>query len=170
MSPNKVKGQRSKRKTTVNLSHFSFHISPIYAKKGHPFKDVLFYKSGDANAGERWLRRREVYLPKGVPLGHYSPTKLHGGQVRRWRQQLVTRSIAESDAAWGATKTPSQGEEGSDAYIYKKRTPVWMSFLIKVAMTYSPTNLCSTIGAVGLNFSVRDGKRWIPDAIDRLNA
>ena len=40
---------------------------------------------------------------------------------------------------------------------------------IKVAMTYSPTNLCSTIGAVGLNFSVRDGKRWIPNAINRLN-
>ena len=39
----------------------------------------------------------------------------------------------------------------------------------KVAMTYSPTNVCSTIGAVGLNFSVRDGKRWIPDAINRLN-
>ena len=36
-------------------------------------------------------------------------------------------------------------------------------------MTYSPTNICSTIGAVGLNFSVRDGKRWIPDAINRLN-
>ena len=36
-------------------------------------------------------------------------------------------------------------------------------------MTYSPTNLCSTIGAVGLNFSVRDGKRWIPNAINRLN-
>ena len=36
-------------------------------------------------------------------------------------------------------------------------------------MTYSPTNVCSTIGAVGLNFSVRDGKRWIPNAIDRLN-
>ena len=42
-------------------------------------------------------------------------------------------------------------------------------FFIKVAMTYSPTNLCSTIGAVGLNFSVRDGKRWIPNAINRLN-
>ena len=41
--------------------------------------------------------------------------------------------------------------------------------LKKVAMTYSPTNVCSTIGAVGLNFSVRDGKRWIPDAINRLN-
>ena len=36
-------------------------------------------------------------------------------------------------------------------------------------MTYSPTNLCSTIGAVGLNFSVRNGKRWNPNAIDRLN-
>ena len=44
-----------------------------------------------------------------------------------------------------------------------------MSFSIKVAMTYSPTNVCSTIGAVGLNFSVRDGKRWIPNAINRLN-
>ena len=36
-------------------------------------------------------------------------------------------------------------------------------------MTYSPTNLCSTIGAVGLNFSVRNGKRWNHNAIDRLN-
>ena len=51
----------------------------------------------------------------------------------------------------------------------KKGHPFKMSFFIKVAMTYSPTNLCSTIGAVGLNFSVRDGKRWIPDAINRLN-
>ena len=24
---------------------------------------------------------------------------------------------------------------------------------------------CSTIGAIGLNFSVRNGKRWIPNAI-----
>ena len=68
------------------------------------------------------------------------------------------------------TGTPSQGEEGIDAYIYKKNdTRIWMSFSIKVAMTYSPTNLCSTIGAVGLNFSVRDGKRWNPNAINRLN-
>ena len=54
-------------------------------------------------------------------------------------------------------------------YVIKKGHPFEMSFSIKVAMTYSPTNLCSTIGAVGLNFSVRDGKRWIPDAINRLN-
>ena len=35
----------------------------------------------------------------------------------------------------------------------------------KKAATYSPTLHCSTIGAIGLNFSVRNGKRWNPDAI-----
>ncbi len=33
-----------------------------------------------------------------------------------------------------------------------------------VAATYSPGNDPSTIGAAGLNFSVRDGKRWDPCA------
>ena len=35
----------------------------------------------------------------------------------------------------------------------------------KKAITYSPTLYRSTIGASGLNFSVRDGKRWNPAAI-----
>ena len=35
----------------------------------------------------------------------------------------------------------------------------------KLAITYSPTLYRSTIGASGLNFSVRDGKRWYPAAI-----
>ena len=34
-----------------------------------------------------------------------------------------------------------------------------------MAITYSPTLYRSTIGANGLNFSVRDGKRWNPAAI-----
>ena len=33
------------------------------------------------------------------------------------------------------------------------------------AATYSSTCYRSTIGAVGLNFSVRNGKRWDPDAV-----
>ena len=53
--------------------------------------------------------------------------------------------------------------------IQKRRVLLELVFSIKVAMTYSPTNICSTIGAVGLNFSVRDGKRWDPNAINRLN-
>jgi hypothetical protein len=31
-----------------------------------------------------------------------------------------------------------------------------------LATTYSPTSNGSTIGAIGLNFSVRNGKRWTP--------
>ena len=31
---------------------------------------------------------------------------------------------------------------------------------LKKAATYSPALRCSTIGAPGLNFPVRDGKRW----------
>ena len=36
--------------------------------------------------------------------------------------------------------------------------------LSKKAATYSPALRCSTIGVPGLNFSVRDGKRWDPGA------
>ena len=36
---------------------------------------------------------------------------------------------------------------------------------LKKAATYSPALRCSTIGVRGLNFSVRDGKRWNPAAI-----
>ena len=35
----------------------------------------------------------------------------------------------------------------------------------RTAATYSPTWWGSTIGAIGLNFSVRNGKRWDPDAV-----
>ena len=42
--------------------------------------------------------------------------------------------------------------------------------LLKTAATYSPALRCSTIGALGLNFSVRDGKRWNPEAIAALCA
>ena len=35
----------------------------------------------------------------------------------------------------------------------------------RTAATYSPALRCSTIGARGLNCSVRDGKRWNPAAV-----
>ena len=51
----------------------------------------------------------------------------------------------------------------SAVYTYKKNS--LPGFLLKdcctkKAATYSPALRCSTIGAPGLNFSVRDGKRW----------
>ena len=39
------------------------------------------------------------------------------------------------------------------------------SHFVKKAASYSPALHCSTIGAGGLNFSVRNGKRWDPAAI-----
>ena len=46
-------------------------------------------------------------------------------------------------------------------YLSKSRTLAE----IKKAATYSPALHCSTIGDGGLNFSVRNGKRWAPAAI-----
>ena len=73
----------------------------------------------------------------------------------------------------GCEQRALQGEEGKpliENNIQQKDSLKIKEVLSKkVAMTYSPTNLCSTIGAVGLNFSVRNGKRWNPNAIDRLN-
>ena len=50
---------------------------------------------------------------------------------------------------------------------HKKRVPRLLSqnSLLKKAVTYSPALHCSTIGASGLNFSVRNGKRWDTTAI-----
>ena len=44
-------------------------------------------------------------------------------QLRRWRQQLVTRSIAESDAAWGATgnRGRHRQERRLSAPVYAKK-------------------------------------------------
>ena len=56
-------------------------------------------------------------------------------------------------------------------YELKKETPkrvlwsLWTILVWKEAATYSPALHCSTIGASGLNFSVRNGKRWSPTAI-----
>ena len=46
-----------------------------------------------------------------------------------------------------------------------RKAPALRRLHVKKAATYSPTLHCSTIGADGLNFSVRNGKRWNPDAI-----
>ena len=52
--------------------------------------------------------------------------------------------------------------------IQKKSIRIPPDALSKLAATYSPTWYSSTIGANGLNFSVRDGKRWIPVAITTI--
>ena len=47
----------------------------------------------------------------------------------------------------------------------KKSPSIFMLRLLKLAATHFPTWYSSIIGVNGLNFSVRDGKRWIPVAV-----
>ena len=49
--------------------------------------------------------------------------------------------------------------------IKRKGSETNVSDPLKKAATYSLTAKCNTIGANGLNFSVRNGKRWDPIAI-----
>ena len=64
----------------------------------------------------------------------------------------ISRLAATNLTAWNKKKTSRFSSEG-----------LW-----RLAATYSPTWYSSTIGANGLNFSVRDGKRWIPVAITTI--
>ena len=64
--------------------------------------------------------------------------------------------------------TPQTWESSLNSYKKKesrKHCCFRDSHLKKKAASYSPTLHCSTIGASGLNFSVRNGKRWNPAAI-----
>ena len=62
-----------------------------------------------------------------------------------------------------------EGTKSQEKGRHKKRSPGDITVLgapaVKEAATYSPALHCSTIGASGLNFSVRNGKRWDPTAI-----
>ncbi len=56
-------------------------------------------------------------------------------------------------------------KSGYRVHKHEKAPEVNRGLVDKMAATYSPTWFRSTIGAIGLNFSVRNGKRWIPNAI-----
>src|SRR5690606_14948006 len=58
----------------------------------------------------------------------------------------------------------SQRQPRSDGLWKCKKPALRAGFSNNVAATYSPGCNPSTIGAAGLNFSVRDGKRWDPCA------
>ena len=70
-----------------------------------------------------------------------------------WREYGFLKNIERGLGKWASTKKEPRGH-------YCPRGSGW-----KEAATYSPALHCSTIGASGLNFSVRNGKRWDPTAI-----
>ena len=61
------------------------------------------------------------------------------------------------DMRMSLLRRPGKTQESPEANVLRDSP-------LKKAATYSPALRCSTIGAPGLNFSVRDGKRWNPGA------
>ena len=69
-----------------------------------------------------------------------------------------------TEAGTGQGEGTEAGTGTGTGSTQKKEEPPQLLFAAeapsKKAATYSPALRCSTIGAPGLNFSVRDGKRW----------
>ena len=81
---------------------------------------------------------------------------------RRVAECKQSRSLKEglrtcANNARGCTVPPTGGNKNKKGQTLKSD--------LEEAATYSPTTKCSTIGVNGLNFSVRNGKRWNPIAI-----
>ena len=118
---------------------------------------------GDRNAGFTHVR---TYAVASISLGTTGPAAVpvqnperpeHGGDYARRRNE--TEKGKRPDRSRERTAL-----EEYDEYEQKKE-PCIAARLLKEAATYSPTCDCSTIGVSGLNFSVRNGKRWDPTAI-----
>ena len=79
---------------------------------------------------------------------------------------IETIDAIETIVAIDSTENCSSLSQEDNPQKRRKRTREGCaSSMKKGAATYSPALHCSTIGASGLNFSVRDGKRWDPAAI-----
>ena len=66
-------------------------------------------------------------------------------------------SLPTVRAAWGLAPVRIRS-----CWANKKRGSKCLLPRIRLAATYFSTNQCSIIGDAGLNFSVRNGKRWTP--------
>lgn len=64
----------------------------------------------------------------------------------------------------GLARWAAKIQSNSTTDAIKEKKPAFLLALDGVAAAYSPGCDPSTIGAAGLNFSVRDGKRWGPCA------
>ena len=77
------------------------------------------------------------------------------------REARKRQTIRETTFAKRGNNKPARNINKKSVHLIAQ-----MNALIKKeAATYSPALHCSTIGASGLNFSVRNGKRWDPTAI-----
>ena len=99
------------------------------------------------------------------PGGTARTRRGRGGGIARPRGR---RGERPDRGGGGAGRKDGKRRDRADAEGHKKRRPrscTLQGLPRTPAVTYSPTLPGSTIGAGGLNGSVRYGKRWIPAAI-----
>ena len=139
------------------------HKQPLWNRSrkipipGQPAERPEHSAEGDRNAGFTHVRTYAVATPSGQPDLQPFRYKTRNGDYARRRNE--TEKGKRPDRSRERTAL-----EEYDEYEQKKE-PCIAARLLKEAATYSPTCDCSTIGVSGLNFSVRNGKRWDPTAI-----
>ena len=95
------------------------------------------------------------------------------GRAGYFRRREKIRKGKKAAGVWGGLAPMDKGGDGGGprltavgSWRTKKRSPMISHRTSrKTAAAYSPTWWGSTIGDGGLNFSVRNGKRWFPAAI-----
>ena len=112
------------------------------------------FVNGEGPAAQRWEGKHRRCAPVRSPCP---------------QADSAAETIPSPEGRLGRGDSPPQAESaaGTLSTRHKKKSPD--SSLNRdsrsAAATYSPTWCSSTIGASELNFSVRDGKRWILTAI-----
>ena len=116
------------------------------------------------NAG--WAGTSDGVAARGFVNGEGPTAQRWEGKHRRCAPVRSPCPQADADAETAQTPAGRLGR-GNPQHQAQKKSPD--SSLNRdsrsAAATYSPTWCSSTIGASELNFSVRDGKRWILTAI-----
>ena len=113
------------------------------------------FVNGEGPAAQRWAGKHRRCAPVRSPCPQADAA-------------AERRPCPQADAATERRPSPqADSAAGTLSTRHKKKSPD--SSLNRdsrsAAATYSPTWCSSTIGASELNFSVRDGKRWILTAI-----
>ena len=108
---------------------------------------------------------------------HYFPTDREQSFGEEWGEswgevgvrvrERIRKELLRKDGAMRVESYSIESYKVESGTTKKRASKISIrsSLKLKKAATYSPALHCSTIGADGLNFSVRNGKRWNPDAI-----
>ena len=121
------------------------HTCPIYT-----FKQSIPARSIRNDLKDRTIHRMLQTSITGNHLknSYHKYSKRQELQDKRWNHGYIS------------CKTGNE-KKSSGGFLFRRTSFSWW----KKAVTYSPALHCSTIGASGLNFSVRNGKRWNPAAV-----